>query len=281
MMRIFRPLARDLAPPVLVRWVKGILGKGRPQVRNCWRGSYESWETAVESSSGYDDAHILAKVREALLEVKAGAAAFERDSVLFGKPDFVWPLVALLNRVAAENENRLDVLDFGGSLGSSYFQHRSCFGWVRSMTWSVVEQEHFVACGREDFENDQLVFYGSLDACLSEQSPKIAVFSSVLPYLEKPYGVLERIAESGIPHLYIDRTPVLLSDEPDRLTVQTVPPAVYDASYPAWFFNREKLLTFLARDFDLVVEFEAGEGEVTLEQPDGRARFCGWIFKRK
>ncbi len=196
----------------------------------------------MESLRVYDAEGILAKVRDSLLTVKAGEAAFERDSVLFEKPEYVWPLVALLNQVAAENENRLDVLDFGGSLGSSYFQHRGCFDWVRSMTWSVVEQEHFVACGREVFENDHLVFYGSLDECLSEQSPKVVVFSSVLPYLENPYEVLERIAESGIPHIYVDRTPVLLSDGPDRLTVQTVPPAVYDASYPAWFFNRERTL---------------------------------------
>lgn len=281
MMRSFREIARDLAPRAPARWARSILGRDRFGGKNCWRGDYKTWQAAVECSSGYDAANILSKVRESLLAVKAGEAAFERDSVVFEQPEYVWPLVASLNRVAAENENRLSVLDYGGSLGSSYFQHRECFDWLQGLTWSVVEQEHFVTCGREEFEDDELKFYTSIAECLTEQSPSVAVLSSVLPYLENPYEVLGQVVESNIPYIFIDRTPFMLSDGPDRLTVQIVPPAVYPASYPAWFFNREKLRTFFAEDFNLVVEFEASEGEVMLEQPSGRAEFCGLFFKRK
>jgi putative methyltransferase (TIGR04325 family) len=38
-------------------------------------------------------------------------------------------------------------LDFGGSLGSSYFQNKKFLDALRLVEWNVVEQENFVATG--------------------------------------------------------------------------------------------------------------------------------------
>ena len=67
---------------------------------------------------------ILDKVLAATLKVKQGQAVFERDSVLFDEIEYSWPLLAGLMWAAASNGGKLNVLDFGGALGSSYYQNR-------------------------------------------------------------------------------------------------------------------------------------------------------------
>jgi putative methyltransferase (TIGR04325 family) len=74
----------------------------------------------VEASTGYDSEIILEKTRDALLKVKNGEAAYERDSVLFDEIQYAWPLLTSLMWVAAQAKGILNVLDFGGSLGTTY-----------------------------------------------------------------------------------------------------------------------------------------------------------------
>ena len=117
-MRNPRSAVRDWIPPIVLR-VASRLRKSQG-----FFGDYPTWGEAMRASSGYDAAHILEKVKGALLKVKRGQAIYERDSVLFDRIEYSWPLLTGLLWVASLNENRLSVLDFGGSLGSSYFQNR-------------------------------------------------------------------------------------------------------------------------------------------------------------
>jgi len=55
----------------------------------------------VSASTGYDNDMILEKTRLALLKVKNGEAAYERDSVVFEDIQYAWPLLAGLLWVAA------------------------------------------------------------------------------------------------------------------------------------------------------------------------------------
>src|SRR5687767_3100200 len=83
-----------------------------------WQGNYADWNEAILNSSGYNEMSIFEKVRNSLRKVKTGEAVYERDSVLFDKIQYAWPLLACLENIAIENDNTLHVIDFGGSLGS-------------------------------------------------------------------------------------------------------------------------------------------------------------------
>ena len=54
-------------------------------------------------------------------------------------------------------------------------------------------------------------------------------------------------------YILIDRTPFVNSGT-ERLTVQQVPPHIYDASYPAWLFNQEIFMKAFASQYDIVSE---------------------------
>ncbi len=221
---------------------------------NQFSGDYPSWQAALNAAGGYDTPAILARVRAAALKVKRGEAVFERDSVCFDHEEYRWPTLACLLRVAAENGGKLRVLDFGGSLGSFYFQHRKQFQSLNEVRWAVVEQAHYVACGQSEFQGDVLQFYETVEECQAEGAVDVVLCSSVLEYLEKPYDVLADLAHSGVPYILLDRTP-FIAGEKDQLTVQHVPPSIYSASYPAWFFSGQHFLDEV-RQLGLQVEVE-------------------------
>jgi putative methyltransferase (TIGR04325 family) len=245
-------IIKSITPPIAL----DIYGRLSGNV--CFSGSYRTWSEALGASSGYDSDIILSKVRESLLKVRRGEALFERDSLLFDKVQYSWPLLAALLWIASRDGNSLNIVDFGGSLGTTYYQNIRFLSHLDGLRWSIVEQKKFVECGKRDFENEHLRFYYDLNECIEEQHPDTILFSGVLQYLETPYDFLKDVLKRDFTYIILDRTPFLEKGD-DRLTIQKVPPEQYPASYPAWFFNLEKLRGFFAKDYELMAEFDLAE----------------------
>lgn len=221
-----------------------------------YHGDYASFEAARAASTGDDAGPILERTRLAMHKVLRGEAAYERDSVTFDRLELPFPLLALLTRAAAENSGRLSVLDFGGALGSTYFQCRQFLAGLPQLEWSVVEQPAHVACGQREFANDHLKFYPTIEACWQERRPGVLLLSGVLPYLPEPWQFLRDAAQHPFRWIIIDRTP-LIELPRDRLTVEVVHPRIYPASYPAWWFSRPRLQENLPAGWEIEAEFDA------------------------
>lgn len=265
---------RRALPPVLLDELRRVSGRG---IR--FSGNYADWGDATTAATGYDTDEILQRVVAATRSVVSGQAAFERDSVLFDAPAYSYPLLAALLRAAARNGGRLNVIDFGGSLGSTYRQHRQFLAGLPQLRWCVVEQPHFVAAGRSEFTTDELVFADTLAQVPWWGQPCVALLSSVLQYLQDPLPVLEALRHSGATSLVIDRTPVADAAH-DRLCVQTVPPQIYRASYPCRIFARAPLMQRLAQHWDLLAEFPCEEGHFATRERF-RFQFAGFIFEAR
>lgn len=221
-----------------------------------YTGDYASFAEARASSNGYEESVILERTRAALHKVLRGEAAYERDAVTFDQLELPLPLLGLLNRVATEHQGCLSVLDFGGSLGSTYYQCRSALNHLPGLEWSIVELPAHVACGQREFANEQLKFYPAIQACRQERRPSVLLLSGVLQYLPEPWSFLREAATHGFDWIILDRTP-FIDPEKDRLTVEVVSPRIYPASYPAWFFSRPRLAGNLPPGWRIEVEFDA------------------------
>jgi putative methyltransferase (TIGR04325 family) len=259
--------ARAWLPPALARLLRRLVA---PRV---YAGDFPSWAAARAAARGYESPAILEKHLTAARAVRDGRAAFERDSVTFAEPAWNAPLLGALLRAASVGRGRLHVVDFGGALGSTWWQHRPWLGGLAGLTWDVVEQPHFVAAGRREFEAGPLRFHETLDACAGEPGAQVLLLSSVLPYLEKPHALLADAARRGFRHILIDRTGLTPRGR-DHLTVQRVPPAIYDASYPCWFFDRATLLRPLVPACRIVAEWP------TFDVADLPAEFRGLLLER-
>jgi putative methyltransferase (TIGR04325 family) len=227
-------------------------------------GDYPTWEAAAKDCSGYDSQFIFEQVKKATLAVKNRKAKYERDSVLFYDDSIQENLIHRLKEVqnmeaqhpdrsgtvtpgrdgAESTKGVVRVLDFGGSLGSTYFQHREILRGMPNMIWCVVEQGHFVETGKKEFEDDILKFEYTIEAAIEKYKPNFVLFSSVLQYLEFPYNILNIVFKANIPYIFIDRTPFLPQRE-DRIVKQITHPNVYSASYPSWLFSKEKMINFI------------------------------------
>jgi putative methyltransferase (TIGR04325 family) len=229
------------------------------------QSSYEEstleWPTLFDSLIGYSNPTILNKVKESTRDVINGRYAYERDSVLFSKVDYAWPELACLLSVAIKKGGTLDVLDFGGSLGSMYFQNRVIFDAIKNIRWSIVEQNDYVQAGRAMIKEDAVKFYCNIKDCLHAESPNVAMFSSSLQYLRNPVDVVRDINSSNIEYVYINKTPISNSIK-NLSVIQNVPKNIYDASYPMTIFSKENFLNELWDGWDVNLSY--------INEPEGK-----------
>lgn len=264
--------ARNWIPPVILQLFRSWRGY---DVR--FSGNFTTWEKALHKVRGYDAPDILTRVVEASCLVKSGEALFDRDGVLFYEPNYPYSLIAGLLRVAALHHGRLSVVDFGGALGSTYNQCKIFLENFPEVKWCVVEQQHFVQKGREEFSGAVLTYADSIDEACAAVSPNVIIFSGVLQYLPDPWAMLRQAIKCGVHSIIIDRTPVIAARH-DKISLQIVPKRISSSSYPIRLFTRESLLNVLAAEYRLLVEFEALDG--TLGTSFHPVPFRGFILER-
>lgn len=242
-----------------------------------WSGDYPSWHAALQHCIGYNADNILKKVKDATLKVKNGKAVYERDSVIFNEIEYSWPLLATLLWVAARNKGKLNIIDFGGSLGSTYFQNKQFLDGLDEVHWNIVEQPDFVTCGKEFIQDDILKFYSSTRDALNEHKADLIIISCTLPYIEDPYKLIGELIHLNIPVIVIDNTPFNFENR-DRLTVQKVPPSIYAASYPCWLLDYNKVKQAFADQYSIVSEHL---NDSVIELDGRKIRYKGLLLERK
>lgn len=252
--------------------------KSKKKSKYGWFGSYQNWKELASKSNGYEASTILDVTKAALLKVKNGEAVYERDSVVFDEKIYPHAVISALLYTAIESGNTLNVIDFGGSLGSTYYQVKDLIPASVPLHWSVVEQESYVRCGQEVFEDDNLKFHFTIAESMADKKADVLLLSSVLQYLEKPHDFLEEIKQFDFKYILIDRTAFIKDQLTDRLTLQIVPPEIYTAQYPAWFFNEKTFLQHF-KDYEIKMEFESYvPGEAVMEIDGAQAGYDKGFF---
>jgi putative methyltransferase (TIGR04325 family) len=204
-----RPFLAQWCPPALAQLARSLAsratGAGGVASRTRFEGCYSTWQEAAALSTGYDSPTIFETTRAATLKVRNGEAAFERDSVTFERPDYPLFLISSLLHVAAASGGRLSIMDFGGALGSSYYQCRTFTSGVRDLRWAIVEQPHYVKYGQAELQTDALRFHAAIDDCVRIEKPNVAILSGVLSIVERPYQIVDDIIAHGLEYVIVDR----------------------------------------------------------------------------
>jgi putative methyltransferase (TIGR04325 family) len=280
-MRLFKIHLAGVSVDVQVSRESSSVGAQRQytSTHNTYHGDFTSWQDAIKHAKGYDSPLILKRAVEATRAVVSGDAACERDTVLFDRPQIAHPLLAWLLYAASVNQGYLSVMDVGGALGSSYRQNRPFLSHLQKLRWGVVEQENFVKVGQAEFQTDELQFFPETKDCFQVMEPNFLLLSSVLQYLEHPYQLLAALLQSDIPFVLIDRTMAHRFGR-DRLAVQKVPPTIYDASYPVWLLNSDRLEeVFKEAGYETVDHFDPHPGS-TFGPPDFSSPYAGWFLRK-
>jgi len=266
MTRNLREVLRPLVPPIVLEALRGMRGSVLS-----FSGDYSSWGEASAAATGYDSQEILTRVASATRAVVRGEAAYERDSVLFDHIEYSWPALASLLHVAVQMRS-LRVIDFGGSLGSTWRQNRRFLeGLDIPLAWRVVEQEHFVDLGRKEFATNVLGFDRTI-AEAAAAGADVVLFSSCLCYVDEPMRFL-REAASAARYVIIDRLP-LIPGSRDRIALQTVTEPIYNARYPIRLFAEAQIAARLLPGWS---EIERWDCDL---QPDADSRCMGFFLMK-
>ena len=245
-----------------------------------WFGNYLNWQEAKKKCTGYDDSTILDKVKNSALKVKNGEAVYERDSIIFDKIHYNWILATYLLKAAIENDNKLNVIDFGGSLGSTYFQNKAFLDTISKKKWVVIEQLQYVDCGKKYFEDTTLNFRESLPHSIDDYEFNVFLASSVLQYIPNPYEIIDYAVKNKFKYIILDRL-ALTDGIRDVLTIQYVSENAYRASLPHWFFSIKNILDKIQSNYDLIINEQSYcDTDVTLRNAV-KCNFILLIFKLK
>lgn len=239
-----------------------------------------AWADLVwRAGGGYSAAAVVQAVVAAAREVRAGRGVYERDGVVFAHAQYYWPTLAGIMLAAVNFRGELHLVDFGGSLGTAYFQNKKFLDRLPDICWTVVEQQSFVSIGAREFATDRLDFVISLDEAASRRPIDVILCSAVLQYLEASQEILSQFAETTAQFLVLDR--VLIHDgDSDFLTLQIVPEWIYQASYPCWVFSRRQLLARLDKAWVIIEEIPALETRALTDL--GRLIYwTGFLLQRR
>lgn len=267
-----KEIIKALIPPLFFNIIKKLY-----YLKYGWTGDYLTWQDALEKSTGYDNNTILKKVMDASLKVKNGEKIYERDGVTFDRIQYSLPLITGLLYGISLNEGKLNICDFGGSLGSSYRQNLKLLKGCNSINWGVVEQENFVKNGKEFFSDENLDFYFTIGEYLKINKPDILLLSSVIQYLEETYEFIEKIIEYDFKIIIIDLTPFSKNDD-TIITVQSVNPNIYSASYPCRILSLSKIKSLFAHKYTLLEEFDTTPQVKIPLSKNREAIYKGLIF---
>jgi putative methyltransferase (TIGR04325 family) len=236
-------------------------------------GSYKDWKGAVHNSLGYSNKIIFLKSKESFLKVINGEAKYERDSVLFYSDLINYSLMTILSKIQNKKKTCLNILDFGGSFGSIYFQNKKILNNEKKFQWSIIEQPKIVNFFLKRKLNANLKFYKSLQDYSINNAADLVLMSSVLQYVESPFILLDRLIALKADYFLVLKTPV--HEKGDQVKVQIVPNYIYKASYPIRIFNKTRLLNYFK-----INNYQLIKNNFTNEFIDNIS-FQNFFFKRK
>lgn len=268
-----KEILKTWLPPIALDYLGVLAGR-----RISFRGHYKSWQAASRVGKGYADQDILDRVKLATDRSLSDPTVFERDGVLLSEVSYPFPLVSTLLLACIKNDGELTVADFGGSLGSTYYQCQQFLKPIKKLTWCVIEQPHFVLLGRNKYENDVLRFYASFEECYKEKKPDVVVLSSVIQYISELDKLFETIKKNRAEFVVIDRTPFIQSGE-SKIARQVTPASIGKADYPLWLLKRDDVIGKLSDTYNVLSVFNAMDGDVFAGLR--KVSFQGIIFQLK
>jgi putative methyltransferase (TIGR04325 family) len=271
----FRQFIKLFLPPVIVTIKQRLFPK---QQNYSWFGDYKTWEDAAADSTGYENTNILEKVKTTTSILRDNPDLFEYDTILKESTDYNWHILTFLLLVSKENNNNLNIIDYGGGLGNLYFQYRPFLNGA-NIRWNIIEQPIFVNEGNKSFANNQLRFFNTLEECLEISSVDAIIFSAVIDILERPYELISKIISKNIQNIIFDRVPIQRIYGKDRITILRVYKEAYEAIIPCTIFDEVNFKKQFIDKYILLYEGLSKEKHIGIENELIEKKFL--FFKKR
>lgn len=174
--------------------------------RNRAFGKYANYNEAFTASkTDYSDEELVSLIYRANKNVISGKYPYERDGVNYKNIQYSYQLnmhvCSLVNE--KKNEDLINILDFGGGLGTTYRQ----FPFKNKINrWSIIEQDRILEIGTNEFCNEKLSF-SSLEQLTQKSNYDVLIFGAVIDFIDDYQAVIKELIYKCKPQMIIvDRT---------------------------------------------------------------------------
>jgi len=243
-----------------------------------WFNDYKTWEEAEKDCEVYDEKAIQEKLKTAILKVKNGQAVYERDGIIYDQIYYSWPLLSHLLLAASQNNNQLSLIDFGGSLGTTFFQNKKYLNQLNKVQWDVVELGYLIETGKKEIAEKGLDFFYTIeDAIKTNGKHNILITNGVFPYLEKPYELFNLFKSFNFEYIIIEST-YFNYEARDRICIQKTNPKAYTAFYPCWLLDYEKVKAYFMDEYIIFNEYQ---NDIHFYLEGEKVEYRSVVFKRK
>ena len=244
---------------------------------------YINWQSACNDSLGYDNDKTIKKHFKSVKNLISGNTLFTRDGIDFHSYQFNYYVSTYLLKSAIENNLKLNVLDFGGSFGTAFFNYNLFIKDLKSVSWNIVEQPKKVELGNSFFSNtkfkNNLKFFTSIEHSNSFNKSNIFISCAVIQYVPKPYDIIRQILNSGIKYLIFERVSFIES-KGEIISVQNNISSD-GVLFPCWFLNEDKFLNSFSSKYYLT---DSSISKITKPQSFKKKHKLIWkdfVFKLK
>lgn len=254
--------ARSLTPPII--WATASrLRRGPPPPppvydAATWEGPLDTWAEAVAASDGWASAPLLEKTLDLSLKVARGELAAQQDTITLTRPRYSATVLAFIAMAAADGA--LDVVDFGGSLGTNFDLNAAIlrpYLDAGRCIWRVVELPETAALGREHRQTETLHFHDALTDVPKAPGQAI-IFTGSLQYVEEFGRVLDEAVARAPGVIAFDR--LLTTEDPDHAIYVQRPGSWYPAHLPVRAFSRARFVEEMtSMGYTLAAEFGVDE----------------------
>jgi putative methyltransferase (TIGR04325 family) len=200
-----------------------------------WEGIYPTFREAPGDDRAFREAIWAERSRARALELKdrrrsGGLARVTTASTGYCLP----PIVAL----AQTERARVRLLDFGGSVGFSFYGVVDVLARPEAIEYTVVDNEVVCAIGREVFHDEPRITF---QAELPDGAFDVVHCGSSLQYVEHWASTLRTLVASKPQYLVLDDVPA--GSIPTFVGLQNY----YGKKIPHWFWNADEFVDTVTR----------------------------------
>jgi len=225
----------------VISLIKKILRK-----KKYFSGPYKSWTIAESKSCGYDSIEIFEKVKISANKVKKNKNGYERDSIILSDDDYDQNILDIFDNFLNKKNKILNILDFGGSIGSLYFKYRKKINLT--FKWSIIEQKNFVDEVIKNFQNNELNFFYNIEEYAFKYKADVVILSSSLQYLRNYKDIILELIDLNPKYIIILKTP-FSTKKINEVFIQKPLKHIYKSTYPCWIFSYDHILNIMEKNF--------------------------------
>jgi putative methyltransferase (TIGR04325 family) len=271
-------------PPIVLIGARRVRALFQGQQLSAFEGPYSSWQGAMAASDdGWDSIDVLEKTLDLSLKMRDGLIEFQQDLIEYNRIIYSETILAFLAMASGMHGNSIEIVDFGGSLGTNFTQNKKILRHLiddGKCKWNVVERPPTVKIGRNYFEDKSLQFFVSLDELMARNGyvPTSFLFSGSTQCIEQPFVLLDEIIDRGANLIAFDRLFVSPNAQHEIFIQHHM-----GTTYPTWCFSRNLFVeTIESKGLSFVEEFSRPPtAQLDYHRgPDRPFYWVGMIFAR-